>query len=150
MIDRPLIVLLAGGMLVATGFHGPDLQGQAFAQETGGVRIQGSVKNDTTVRRASNVASGTGATAKMSIGSIGAGVKVDGNLTMDVSADDVTNVADGIDETAVMSIGSVHKGADAKGEITVHTGNLTNVSNGPGETSCIIIGSKGHIPECDQ
>jgi hypothetical protein len=144
MIDRPLIILMAG-MLAATSLHD-----QLSAQETGGVRIRGTVHNVTTVTGASNVARGTGATAKMSIGSIGPGVTVDGKLTMDVSADDVTNVADGVNETAITSIGSVHKGAKAKGEITVHTGNVTNVSNGPGESSCIIIGSKGHIPECDQ
>ncbi|MEL6965626.1 MAG: hypothetical protein AAFO01_22960 [Pseudomonadota bacterium] len=144
MIDRTLIALLAG-ILVTTG-----LQTQVLAQETGGVRIHGSVKNTTSVKGASNIARGSGATAKTSIGSIGAGVTVDGNLTMDVSVDGVTNVADGVNETAVTSIGSVHKGAKAKGEIVVNTGNVTNVSNGPGETSCIIIGSKGHIPECDQ
>jgi hypothetical protein len=145
MIDRPLVILLMAGMLAA-----PSLSSQAVAQETGGVRIQGSVTNVTTVTGASNVARGTGAKAKMSIGSIGPGVKVDGNLDMDVSAHDVTNVADGVNETAVTSIGSVHRGADAKGDVTVHTGSVTNVSNGPGQTSCVIIGSKGHIPECDQ
>lgn len=144
MIDHRLSPMLVG-VLILAGIHGG-----AIAQETGGVRINGSVNNVTTVKGASNTASGSGAKAYMSIGSIGAGVTVDGNLELQVDADRVTNFADGANETAVTSIGSVHKGAKASGEIVVHTGDVTNVSNGPGEASCVIIGSKGHIPECDQ
>ena len=80
------------------------------------------MKNTTSVKGASNVARGSGATAKTSIGSIGAGVTVDGNHTMDVSVDGVTNVDNGVNETAVTSIGSVHEGARAKGEMVANTG----------------------------
>lgn len=143
MVDHRLISLLAGVLAIA-GIHG------ANAQETGGVRINGTVNNVTTVRGADNIARGNNAKAYMSIGSITSGVQVDGNLKMRVDADSVTNQADGANETAVTSIGSVHKGAKASGEIIVHTGNVTNVSDGSGEASCVIIGSKGNIPECDQ
>ena len=143
MIDHRLTSLLAGALAIA-GVHG------AAAQETGGVRINGSVHSVTNVNRTQNVARGSGARAAMSIGSVHHGVTVDGNLTMDVSAGRVDNYADGAGESAVTSIGSVHKGARASGEIVVHTGDVANVSDGSGETSCVIIGSKGHIPECDQ
>ncbi|MEM8952455.1 MAG: hypothetical protein AAGC99_24365, partial [Pseudomonadota bacterium] len=69
---------------------------------------------------------------------------------MDVYVDGVTNYADGPNETAITSIGSVHKDAETGGDIVVHTGNVTNVTDGSGEPSCVIIGSKGSIPECDQ
>lgn len=143
MIDPRLKSLLVCLSLV-TGVQTAD------AQETGGVRIKGSVNSVTTVDDATNVARGSGAKAYSSIGSVGAGVRVDGHLKMHVDADRVTNVADGAGETAITSIGSVHKGADARGEIVVQTGDVTNVSDGPGEASCVIIGSKGSIPECDQ
>jgi hypothetical protein len=141
MIDRPLTLLLAGALAAGS-------IAAASAQETGGVRIRGTVNSVTVVKDASNVASGSGARAFMSIGSIHS--DVDGRLEMQVDADGVTNYADGADETAVTSIGSVHKGARGSGEVVVHTGDITNVSNGPGEASCVIIGSKGEIPECDQ
>ncbi len=143
MFDHRLLSLLAGVVALA-GLHG------AAAQETGGVRIKGSVTNNVTVKGASNIAKGSDAKAYMSIGSIGAGVEVEGNLEMDVHADRVTNFANGATDTAVTSIGSVHKGAKASGEVIVHTGDVTNVTDGSGGTSCVIIGSKGHIPECDQ
>ena len=143
MFDHRLMSLLAGVVALAA-LHG------AAAQETGGVRIKGSVTNNTVVRGSSNIARGSDAKAHMSIGSVGAGVEIDGDLRMDVHADRITNYADGAGETAVTSIGSVHKDAKAAGEIVVHTGNITNVTDGSGEASCVIIGSKGSIPECDQ
>ncbi|MEM7045544.1 MAG: hypothetical protein AAF543_22265 [Pseudomonadota bacterium] len=143
MIDQRFTLFLAGALAFAS------LQPVA-AQETGGVRIKGTVNNVTSVKEANNIAKGSGAKAYMSIGSIGAGVRVDGDLTMQVDADRITNYADGPGETAITSIGSVHKGAKAAGEVVVHTGDVTNVSDGSGEASCVIIGSKGHIPECDQ
>ncbi|MDH3664685.1 MAG: hypothetical protein OEU92_32495 [Alphaproteobacteria bacterium] len=143
MIDHRLKSLLAGALVMVVA-HG------ALAQETGGVRITGSVHNVTTVNDASNIARGSGSKAYMSIGSVGAGVEVDGDLEMHVDADRITNYAKGPGETAIMSIGSVHQGAKASGEVIVQTGDITNVSNGRGEASCVIIGSKGNIPECDQ
>ena len=143
MIDHRLTSLLAGILAVACVYS-------ASAQETGGVRISGSVYNVTTVRNSQNIARGQNATAEMSVGSIHSGVTVDGHLKMQVDADRLTNYADGPNETAVLSVGSVYEGADASGEVVVHTGSVTNVSNGPGKTSCVVIGSKGHIPECDQ
>ena len=133
------------GMLVLAGSYG-----SAVAQETGGVHINGSVTSATTVKGAQNIARGTNARAFSSIGSIHSGIVVDGHLNLNVDASNVTNFADGVNETAITSIGSVHKGAKATGEVVVHTGDVSNVSNGPGEVSCVIIGSKGHIPECDQ
>ncbi len=138
---------LIPSLATALSLFGADI---VNAQETGGVRITGSVTNSTTVRDASNVASGSGSKAHMSIGSIGPGVEIKGNLEMDVYADRITNYADGPNETAITSIGSVHKGAKAAGDVVVHTGNVTNVTDGSGEASCVIIGSKGTIPECDQ
>ena len=143
MIGPRLISLLVGVFALA-GAHG------AATQETGGVRINGSVHNVTTVNNADNAARGSDAKAYMSIGSIGAGVVVDGNIKMSVDANRVTNYADGPGETAITSIGSVHKGTRTPGEVDVHVGDVTNVSDRPGEASCVIIGSKGHIPECDQ
>ena len=143
MIDHRLTSLLAGALALTC-------LAAAQAQETGGVRINGTLNNTTTVKSADNIARGSGAKAMMSIGSVGAGVRVDGHLNMQVDADSVTNYADGPGETAITSIGSVHKGAKASGDITVHTGDVSNVSNGSGDVSCVIIGSKGHIPECDQ
>ncbi|MEZ5931309.1 MAG: hypothetical protein R3F54_05065 [Alphaproteobacteria bacterium] len=141
MIDRPLKLLLAGALAASS-------IAAASAQETGGVRIRGNVNSVTVVKEATNVANGSRAKAYMSIGSIHS--DVDGRLEVHVDADRVTNYADGADETAVTSIGSVHKGARGSGEVVVHTGDVTNVSNGPGKASCVIIGSKGHVPECDQ
>lgn len=126
------------------------LQCSVVADETGGVRINGTVNSVTTVKGADNIARGSDAKAYMSVGSIGSGVQVNGNLKMHVDADRITNQADGANDTAVTSISSVHKGAKASGEIVVHTGDVTNVSDGSGDASCVIIGSKGHIPECDQ
>lgn len=143
MTDHRLISLLAGAIALA-GLHG------ASAQETGGVRIKGSVTNNTVVHGADNIARGNGAKAHTSIGSVGPGVEIDGHLRMDVHADRVTNYADGANKTAITSIGSVHKDAKATGEIVVHTGDVTNVTDGSGDPSCVIIGSQGSIPECDQ
>lgn len=141
MFDHRLIPLFAS-LLATAGVHG------ACAQESGGVRIKGSVHSVTTVKEAVNIANGSGARAHMSIGSIHG--DVDGRLDMHVDAERVTNHAKGAHETAITSIGSVHRGAKASGEVMVHTGDVTNVSNGPGKASCVIIGSKGAVPECDQ
>ncbi|MGI9510078.1 MAG: hypothetical protein ACR2QJ_12110 [Geminicoccaceae bacterium] len=143
MVDHRITSLLAGIFAIA-GVHGVQ------AQESGGVRINGNLTSVTTVKGADNIARGSNARAYMSVGSVGAGVTVNGNLKVHVDADRITNQADGANETAVTSIGSVHKGAKAAGEIIVHTGDVTNVSDGSGDASCVIIGSKGHIPECDQ
>jgi hypothetical protein len=124
--------------------------GAATAQETGGVVINGTVKNSTTVQGSSHIAAGAGSTARTSIGSISDGVKINGKLNMIVNTDEVTNIADDPGETAITSIGSVHKGAKGKGDITVHTGKVTNVPAGKDKTACVIIGSQGAIDECDQ
>lgn len=143
MLGHQKAILVASVLAFASVEH-------ALAQETGGVRIDGTVTSVTTVKGADNAARGSDAKALMSIGSVGAGVRVDGHLDMHVDADRITNYANGAGETAVTSIGSVHKGAKASGEIVVHTGDVTNVSDGSGDASCVIIGSKGHVPECDQ
>ena len=137
MVDHRLISLLAG-VLALAGIQG------ANAQETGGVRIKGTVNNVTTVRGADNIATGSNAKAYMSIGSVGAGVKVNGNLKMHVDADTESPTRPMVrTKPPFTSIGSVHEGAKATGDIVVHTGDVTNVSDGSGEASCVIIGSKG-------
>lgn len=119
--------------------------GAAWGQETGGVRITGTVTKNTVVSNSANIASGVGSRAHTSIGSIGGGVTVQGNLSMNVLAQDVVNMADGVGDQATTSIGSVHEGANLSGsrEVTVSTGRVVNMGDG-----CLIIGSLGDVPGC--
>jgi hypothetical protein len=121
----------------------------ASAQETGGVKITGSVHNTVRATNTVNYARGANAEAHMDIGSIKSGVHVQGNVNMNVEANDVANFADGPNKRSVTSIGSLHKGARVDGDTTVSVNRVTNVATDNGETSCVVIGSHGSVPGCD-
>ncbi len=116
---------------------------------TGGVRIEGSVGNQTTVRNSANVASGQGARAVTTIGSIGSGVRIRGDLNLTVDVEEVTTLADGPDHRAVTSVGSIHPDAAISGrrEVVVSTGKIVNMTES-GDVSCVIVGSVGALPGC--
>lgn len=116
----------------------------AFAQEKGGVQINGVVNNATVANRSVNVAKGVVTRTVTSIGSINSGVRVNGNLNMAVQANDVVTAAGGLGNEATTSIGSVHEGAVLTGtrSVVVSTGRVVN-SDG-----CVIIGSLGKVPGC--
>lgn len=138
-MTRYATLAAAGAALACLG------AGAAWSQETGGVRISGTVNKTTVVGSSVNVASGIASRAHTSIGSIGSGVTVQGNLNMNVIAQDVVNMADGVADEAITSIGSVHQGANVSGsrEVTVSTGRVVNMGDG-----CLIIGSLGDVPGC--
>lgn len=118
--------------------------------KSGGVRIEGAVSQTVTSGSSSNFASGNGARAHTSIGSIGSGVTVTGDVSITVRTDEVINLADGDERRATTSIGSIHRGAKIRGrrEIIVDTG---QVFNAPGEDDdgCVVIGSVGDVAGCD-
>ncbi len=121
----------------------------AAAQETGGVKITGTVHNTVRATNTLNYARGQDAEARMTIGSITDGVHVKGSVNMNVEAEDVSNLADGPKQRAVTSIGSLHPGARVDGDTTVSVSRIQNVTTGPGNTSCVVIGSDGSVPGCD-
>ena len=74
MRPRPSEALLAAALVF--------LAGHAFGQgaETGGVQIRGAVSTQTVVGGTGNLASGVGARAITSVGSIESGTRIDGRL----------------------------------------------------------------------
>lgn len=125
----------------------------AVAQEKGGVQINGVVRNATVANGSVNVAKGTGAKSRTSIGSIAGGARINGNLDMSVVANGVVTSAEGFGRKAVTSIGSVHEGAEVSGSrsVVVHTGKVINSTGGfslTGDPSCVVIGSLGDVPGC--
>ena len=128
--------------------------GAALAEPatTGGVRINAPVSMQSLVGGGTNAATGNGAKAISTTGSITGGVEVNAPLNLDVSAHEVTTVASGHKRVAITSVGSVHEGADLSRprDVTVSVGRVLNV---PGrdakDPSCVIIGSIGNVPQCN-
>ena len=81
--------------------------GAAFATDTGGVKINGTVTNDVYAEYNTNTADGSYARAYQSIGTIHSGTVVDGTLDNTVSAYDNDNLADGSEAVACQAIGSI-------------------------------------------
>jgi hypothetical protein len=127
--------------------------GPALAEpQSGGVKITGRVENHTVVGPSANIAGGFGSTAVTNVGSIGKGVNVRGNLNMSVQTGEIVTQARGFAEEAITSVGSVHSGAEVSGRrnVVVSTGKIINMSDFPGDTACVVIGSLGVVPGCEE
>ena len=79
----------------------------AFAQQTGGVKINGTVDNFVTADDNVNTAVGNDSVALQSIGTLHSGTEVNGTLTNDVAAFKNENIAVGNDSEACQSVGSI-------------------------------------------
>ena len=79
----------------------------AFAQQTGGVKINGTVDNFVTADDNVNTAAGNNADALQSIGTLHSGTEVNGTLKNDVAAFENQNTAAGNDSEACQSVGSI-------------------------------------------
>jgi hypothetical protein len=145
---RSAALLMAGW----TGLVGTCLGSSlALAQpETGGVQIHGTVDSQTVVSGSTNLASGAGARALTSVGSIEGGVRIDGRLGVTVQTGHIANVASGPGQQAVTDVGSVHQGSKLKGQtdVVISTGQIINMSDHSGRPACVVIGSTGEVPGC--
>lgn len=124
----------------------------AFGQsaQSGGVRISGSVVNQTMVGGSTNLAAGVGSRALTSVGSIAENVRIDGRLNVTVQTGPVANVASGVGQRAVTSVGSVTEGTRLAGqnEVVISTGQIINMSDPSGRPACVVVGSFGTVPGC--
>ncbi|MGI9485964.1 MAG: hypothetical protein ACR2RF_08815 [Geminicoccaceae bacterium] len=80
--------------------------GSAFATDSGGIKINGTVNNTTDAYYNDNVASGNGATAKQRVGSFVGKVDISGNVTNTTHSYDNDNYASGNNSKACQDIGS--------------------------------------------
>jgi len=80
--------------------------GAAFATDTGGIKITGTVDNDVYAEYTDNYAFGTNATAEQNVGSFVGEVEVSGTVYNWVSSYDNENMADGSGAEARQNIGS--------------------------------------------
>jgi hypothetical protein len=94
--------------------------GSAFAQTTGGVKVQSSTNPDgvqiqgnttmnTNAQNINTTAVGVGNTADAAIGAIRGGTQIQGNTTINTNAKNVNTTAVGVGNTAKTSIGSIGK-----------------------------------------
>ncbi|MEZ5932629.1 MAG: hypothetical protein R3F54_11840 [Alphaproteobacteria bacterium] len=97
---KRISLVLASTMLLASA-------GAAFATDTGGVKIQGTVNNDVYADDNYNTAYGSYARAYQSIGTIHSGTEVYGTLNNTVSASHNDNLAEGSEAVACQAIGSI-------------------------------------------
>ncbi|MCC2662542.1 MAG: hypothetical protein K0S96_484 [Geminicoccaceae bacterium] len=134
------------------GLAGTCLGSAAFGQsaQPGGVRINGSVVNQTMVGGSTNLAAGVGSRALTSVGSIAQNVRIDGRLNVTVQTGHIANVASGVGQRAVTSVGSVTEGTRLAGqnEVVISTGQIINMSDPSGRPACVVVGSFGDVPGC--
>ncbi len=84
----------------------------ASAQESNGVRVNGSVSINATGQNLTNQAS-NGSVADMGVGRIGAGTHVGGDIAINAHAQNLTNKADR-NSKACLEVGTVGKNACQK------------------------------------
>src|SRR5687768_5957333 len=91
--SRAATLAVAPAALAGTG-----LGSAAFGQsaQPGGVRINGSVVNQTMVGGSTNLAAGVGSRALTSVGSIAQNVRIDGRLNVTVQTGHIANLASGV------------------------------------------------------
>ena len=80
--------------------------GGAFATDSGGIKIHGTVENDVYAEYTDNYAFGSNATAKQNVGSFVGDVEVTGHVYNYVTSYDNENMADGSGAEARQNIGS--------------------------------------------
>jgi hypothetical protein len=97
---KRISLVLASTLLLASA-------GSAFATDTGGVKIQGTVNNDVYADGNYNYAYGYNARAYQSVGTIHSGTEVYGTLNNTVSGSYNSNYADGDEALACQAIGSI-------------------------------------------
>jgi hypothetical protein len=145
--SRAATLAVAMAALAGTG-----LGSAAFGQsaQPGGVRINGSVVNQTMVGGSTNLAAGVGSRALTSVGSIAQNVRIDGRLNVTVQTGHIANVASGVGQRAVTSVGSVTEGTrlDGQNEVVISTGQIINMSDPSGRPACVVVGSFGDVPGC--
>jgi hypothetical protein len=94
--------------------------GSAFAQTTGGVKvqsstnpegvqIQGNTNLNTNAQNVNTTAVGVGNTADTAIGAIRGGTQIQGNTNINTNAKNVNTTAVGVGNTAKSSIGAIGK-----------------------------------------
>jgi hypothetical protein len=145
MRSRPSAALLAAGLALLGGGHAC---GQGA--EAGGVQIRGVVSTQTVVGGTGNVASGVGARAITSVGSIESGTRIDGRLGVTVQTGYIATLASGAGQQAVTSVGTVHEGSSLAGQndVVISTGQIINMSDHSGRPACVVVGSTGQVPGC--
>lgn len=110
--------------------------------------IRGRVTQTTIVGRNVNVASGKGALAKTTIGTI-RHARIRGTVKQTTIVGRSTNVAVGKNATALTTIGAIQN-ADIRGKVeqTTIVQQNTNVAVGKGATACTEIGTIGDADNC--
>ena len=98
-MKRISLVLASALVLASTG--------GAFATDTGGVKINGTVNNAVLAEGNTNLAQGSHALAYQSIGTVHSGTVVNGTLNNAVAAGFNSNLAIGSDSVACQAVGSI-------------------------------------------
>ena len=96
---KRISLVLASALLLSSA-------GGAFATDSGGIKIGGTVTNTTDAYHNDNTASGNGAVAKQRIGSFVGKVDIPGTVTNSTYSYDNNNYATGNNSKACQDIGS--------------------------------------------
>ncbi len=96
---KRISLVLASALLLSSA-------GGAFATDSGGIKIKGTVTNTTDAYYNDNVASGNGAVAKQRVGSFVGNVDIPGTVTNSTYSYDSDNYASGNKSKACQDVGS--------------------------------------------
>lgn len=103
MQKKSAIAVLGVGLLTAS---------LVSAQETGGVKVRGNTQLNVTSENVNTIATGTGNTARTTIGAVKGNVHQNTNVTVDVK--NVSNIASGRNKKACVNIGVVNADPNCK------------------------------------